>query len=774
MKRAILGMVLLGLACALQAGEGSAWTRLADAGDVSTPAAAQATQDALAAKLKAQGGGIIVVDNAVAEAFRPSNTYQNERSTAPAVTLIDIRRGELQIHTAPIGYDRRGTWAGLHLVRTLNLGTNASLPHWGSSEALHVENNVIAGSMSIIKPSLFPVSAGKDARLYPAGIEGFFPGARINFGREGLITVKAIGWDEARKLNYVVADLKYDHHAGENFSNKHWTPAVDIVNRLNADNQSGMFSVEAEQYGVGDCFLISGMMKYQGNVFSGGGDEGGVVLNAETVEDLDPFASTVEAWDAAAGRLVYAPGRVNGEKLSMSRPLVNLNTSKWLTAGSVVIVPPDDWEGMTPDGKGGYTDWSGKVPKKPAVFYKGQAYPSLIVAGEGNVLGGLIEGSADAPWDEAVVGRYFAVDDPAEKYGDRAEIPCDNYGYAPFPEAPGAQVHRWYRITAFARRPDGTKSIRIHRIRWACVSAGAPTLFRQESYTWDGHVRPLKYIIAPGAVVCDISQGYADLRTRRSDHYVTRADDPRTLRLIPNGDTGTRFDFAAGDRVLQAVGPDPYQPRPVRIRMFDSFPTTMGNPAIDVHNNGAVTRSAGLALGGGPWLLADIAKRKDAQPAYQNGLLCGSSVGTAVRIAGQVTEAAMVMEQVAGNPQPLAWLHAGATGRTTLGANPASGDLELRGGQLDLQTAGAQRVAGLSATATPARNLRGIAVTVPAGAREVEVRFAQPEVDADYSLVAQPNWFTLDRVVRKTATGFVVQFSESAPAEARLDWQLLR
>ena len=83
---------------------------------------------------------------------------------------------------------------------------------------------------------------------------------------------------------------------------------------------------------------------------------------------------------------------------------------------------------------------------------------------------------------------------------------------------------------------------------------------------------------------------------------------------------------------------------------------------------------------------------------------------------------------------------------------------------------------GLSATATPARNLRGIDVAVPTGASSLAVEFPQDrlEVDARYSITVQPNWKTMDWVIRKSKEGFTVAFSEPAPRQARIDWQMIR
>lgn len=735
---------------------------LADAGDTSTPEAAQLTLDALADQIVDAGGGYIVVDNRVAKGFKPQNRYQAGRDQ-PGVTILDAREGYLNFAVPPIGHDSREVWSAFGVRRTLDL-EGQSLPHWGTQAAAHIENNIVQGSYSVMRFLLAGVQAGDDARLYLQGIEGLAPGAYMNLQSNGgipagkkdvsqtkneVIHVKSLGWDSAKRLYYATADLKYDHPAGTMLQNKHNVPGLTVHNHSNADNQTFWLDARTFQYGVGDQFVVSATHKYQSNVFSGMGDEGAVCLNAEVIHDLDPFRAQVDSFDSATGRLVYKPGKTRSEKLALSRPLVNLNSEKWITDGHVLIVR-----------RGG--------------SYLGQTYPDHP-AQVGNetiyVRGGLILGSADAPWDESVVGRYFAIDEESEQYNP-GELPG---GYWPFPDD-GHPIRRWYRITDFQLREDGTKSIRILRTAWYTMSAGGPDLFRDENYTWDDHRRPLKYIIAPGGQLSDIRQGWIDTR-RPGVTGLSLPSDPRTLGVVPNADRGTRFDFEPGDAIVQPVGPDPWAPRPVRIRMFDEFPPCMENPAIEIVNNGSVSRQAGISFHGGPRDLAEIAERKDQQPPYGNGIMFHSAVGCGVRFRGQVRDAALMMEQREGNPQPLAWRH--ARGTTYVGADPSTGSLTVRGGQLDLDRPGLVRgglveTKGISATQNAARNLRGIDVAVAAGQRVLELKFAEPEPDAQYSLCVQPNWLTATAVSDKRPDGFRVEFAEAASPGAKLDWQLIR
>ena len=735
---------------------------LADAGDTSTPEAAQTTLDALAQQLVQKGGGYILVDNRVPDGFKPHNRYQAGRDQ-PGVMILDVRDGYLNFVVPPVGHDSREMWSDFRVRRTLDL-EGGSLPHWGTQAAAHVENNIVQGSYSVMRFLVEDVKAGEDARLYLQGTEGLAPGAYMNLHGNGgipagkrelsqtkneVVHIKSLGWDDDKQLYYVTADVKYNHPAGTMLQNKHNVPGLAVHNHSNADNQTFWLDARTFQYGVGDQFVVSATHKYQSNVFSGMGDEGAVCLNAEVIHDLDPFRAEVESFDPATGRLVYKPGKTRSKKLALSRPLVNLNPAKWITEGHVLIVR-----------RGGR--------------YRGETYPdhpAKVGRETIYVRGGLILGSKEAQWNESVVGRYFAVDEDTEKYNP-GELPG---GYWPFPDD-GHPIRRWYRITDFQRREDGTKSIRILRTAWYTMSAGGPDLFRDDNYTQDDRERPLKYIIAPGGQLSDIRQGWVD--TRRSGIVgLSLPSDPRMLIVVPNGDRDTRFDFASGDPIVQPVGPDPWVPRPVRIRMFDEFPPCMENPAIEIANNGAVARQSGISLHGGPRDLDEVPNRKDQQPPYVNGITFHSAVGSGVRFVGQVRDAALMMEQRGGNPQPLAWRH--ARGTTYVGADPASGKLTVRGGALDLQRpaharAGLVETGGLSATDTVARNLRGVDAAVAKGARSAEVKFPQAEPDSRYSLCVQPNWLTMTAVKEKRADGFHVEFAEPAPKDARIDWQLIR
>jgi len=517
---------------------------------------------------------------------------------------------------------------------------------------------------------------------------------------------------------------------------------MQIEGYSNCDNQSMELQVTRHHYAVGDNFVISGTMKYMGDIFSGFGDEGGVVLNAETIGEINGFHSTVEAVDWTKDEITYAPGLTNPHTLSNSRPLINMNKEKWITKGTVMIVSP-----------GG--------------SYKGKSNPGRIggVANVFNYQGGLILGSPDCGWTEEIVGRFFALTDPSEII-EANDSSCAG-GYA---QLAGRPIYRWYQIMDFKEDPDGFKIIKILRVRWSAVAAGAPKLFCDDNYTYDGHERPLSYAIAPGAWVYDISQGWAD--TIPTGGWIG-ADAPRKIKVVPNGDRGTRFDFAPGDPIEQPPGPDPWQPRPLRIRQFDQMPSTMDNATIEVEQLGRVQVPIAINLSGIIQSVDQLETRKDRKPPWSTAINLSSLCDRGIVFNGDVTNSAILFNQPNGRAQPIHW--AKAPGKlNSLQVPPATGDFLFTGGDLNVSNQSVKRLAGLSATELPAKNLRGINVPVPAGHTEVEVAFTQPEPDANYAVSVSPSWLTNFCVLNKSSEGFTVRLGTPAPEGAKLDWVIVR
>lgn len=727
---------------------------LAEYGDISTAQAAQETlQKAIQEALQA-GGGVIVIPPDAPPTLKIENNSQTERkgyNEVPVVTIVDYRKGCVAYEVAPIGNMLGTTWAPFAVRRKLNLG-QASLPHCGFHAAQAIDNDIISGAISYMATLTEPVQKGKDVRCYPDLIRGIWPGAYLNITGSVMgyaepydrVIVKSVGWDAQKRAYYFVCDLEHDHPAGALIYNKHSVNGLSVETYSNCDNQTvGDIAAVRHQYAVGDSFVISGMYKYNSDVFSGFGDEGGIVLNAETIGEIDGFHSTVEAIDWSRDEITYAPGRVNAHTLSNSRPLINMNRNKWITQGTVLIIPP-----------------GGK--------YKGEEFPSII-GGPGNVFnyqGGAIIGSPDCPWDESIVGRFFALIEDSEVILPNDPSPVG--GYASAADRP---IYRWYEIKEFQRRPDGTKRIKILRVRWSAVAAGAPTLFDDNNYTKEGAEKPLRYAIAPGAWIYDVSQGWADVAV--TGGFVDKSA-PRKIRVAPNGDRGTQFDFEVGDPIEQACGADPWHPRPLRIRQFDQIPSTMPSATIEMQQLGRVQVPIAIDISSFTRYREDVPKRKDKKPPYGTLLRLEAASSVGIDFAGDTLDTAIMFRQPKGQMQPIRWRN-DVVGSSSLSVNPHTGDFQLQGGQaVNVGGMALTQARGLSATDIPAANLRGINVPVAAGAYEIVIQFPRPEADANYAVSLTPSWLTNVAVTNKTQEGFAVHFSTAAPAEARLDWIIVR
>lgn len=334
------------------------------------------------------------------------------------------------------------------------------------------------------------------------------------------------------------------------------------------------------------------------NIHSAAGDENGNCY-AAFIRSLDNnFRGAVDQIDWDNSRLTFN-GEANVQTLGNSRPLINLNPQKHVTQGKVIIVT----------GRSEYD-----LPDPKMSVFEGQDYMTGLIKNpiHGAVerrFGGLIRGDKDCPWTADVVGRFFAIDEKSEK------TPKGNY--------------RWYQITKFTANDDGTKEIEIERFWWGAKSAGSPTLYNLDNYTWDDYVRPLSYIIAPGTYVNDVSRAVTG-----GDR-----DGQRMLGLAPHSAQGGEFDFAPGDRLEQAIGPDPFKPNVFRAWMWEDVPSLFPASVFEIANHGAASRYAVLWARGGPASLDDVAKRHEPKPPWDNIMVVDSAATVGLNLKGDCGEA---------------------------------------------------------------------------------------------------------------------------------------
>jgi hypothetical protein len=244
--------------------------------------------------------------------------------------------------------------------------------------------------------------------------------------------------------------------------------------------------------------------------------------------------------------------------------------------------------------------------------------------------------------------------------------------------------------------------------------------------------------------------------------------------LAPSPQAGTRFDFEPNDPIAQPLGADVWRATGVRIRHHQGYPGIIGDASFASYNTGETQVHAAVEVNAAAQgrLEEVLARQKDGRPPYEAGIVLQAATGTALVVRGPVEQAAVDLWEHDGNLKPIQWRLPSRAAR--LHVDPKTADFVFSGGDLDVQGQGVVRQSGVSATATPAHNLRGIGVPIPAGAKRCAVRFDRPEADAVYSVVVQGSWFTLDRVTEKRADGFDIEFSEPAPQGATVDWQLVR
>ncbi len=720
-------------------------------GPLGTAAQADAAVQKATEEMVARGGGVLIIPPEAPDNWQPTNLSQtqwrNPEPPAPAkswgyskgITILDYRGGTVKVYGPPL--------SPLVMSRTLSLPEGQSANHWDYHPMVQFDNSLIRGTTSYHDWIASPITAGKNQKIYVRTLRGLFPGIFVNTlggGPVNRLYIQSLHWDEEKQMPYVIADVDTDVAEGALLSNKTHANVMRMDTYSHTENQTFDVMNVRHNYSQGDNYMFYAGFEYMGDVHSTAGDENGVLYAAFPLSLTNIFRGQVESFDAATAELKYKSAR-NAHTLGTGRPMINLNREKWITGGTALIVAPGSyWEIPT---------------RTPDPVFEGRTYPTTVEEGALR-MGGLIRLSADAPVTEEVVGRYFAVDEASEM------VPSSAY-------SPGADgVRRWYMIHSVTVNPDGTKDLKIVRHWWGAKPAGSPTLYKPDNYTWDGHLRPLKYVIAPGANVYDVSRGVKD-DGPYGGQYVSGALE-RIVLVAPGPHSGTPMDFAADDPVEQAIGPDPFKPIPFRSWMFENVPGPFPAPVFDIANHGQTTRHAVLTVAGGTGTVAgDAAQRAEARPAWENILVFNSACNDGIVFGGDTANSAITFSQPGGRPQPIKWLYDNQTREASLTVRPEDGTMRFEGGGMSLP-GGVFNVGGISGSEVKAQNLRGVNVPVPEGARELTVTFPKPETDAEYAVFLEFTWLTNRALTKRTPEGFTVQFDTPPPAGASLCWMLVR
>jgi hypothetical protein len=703
-----------------------------------------------------------------------------------SATVTDYLEGVAHSHLPQPGAVNalETAFAGSILQRDLGV----DLGHSGVYSAQDIVTRHLGGASSYDQMLTRAVMKG-DNTFHVQTVRGLFRGQRLRvtaqpgaYGGGEDVTVKSLGVrvtptaDRGSVLEtYFVTQepAGMDHPFQALVYNKNAVNGLAIHDVSNCDNQSAGLQYDKTVYGIGDSFILSGKLTYQGDIISGLGDEGGVGVTLSIHHDLDCFWGEVESWNPGTGELVYATGGTSPQKLGTSRPLINMNPDR------VIPRPGVD-----------------RPADRVMVFYPNHDPLQL----ENDVVPNYSPIAArkrDVGWDASIVGRFIAIDEPSECYDLRHSLPDGTTA--------GHRVHRWWHITGLFERRSGYDGetycvLAVESHLQAATERMGPILFRGDNYTSSSGGQPvvklLKYMIAPGTWVSDARHGIAG--NVAGSRGIATAGEERRLVLAPSPTVGTQDDFAAGDPITNPPGPDPWLPTGVRMLHYDNYPGRVPGFSFLARNDGNVQLGAGLLVdsGNAPTMELAALKRKDGRPSYQNGVEIRASTGYGVKVLGDVADrlpggepgAAVYLQQtnVAGHPNVKAiqwsWGFDGSDPArhplryARLYVDPDSGNLVFTGQHIDCRTPGAGIVnaRGLSASATPARNLCGIDAPVPSGASDLQVTFRVPEPDADYAVQVTPSWLTPCAVTGKTPQGFAVRFGTPAGAAAALDWVIVR
>lgn len=689
-------------------------------GPVKSPAEAQAAMEKAVKELKS--GGVILLDREVAPGYYPLSIPQ-QNFGLPGITVVDIRQGKLQFILPSLGMrmpQNPSGYSAFMLDRTIN--QDAVNPN-GLNSVMRISDRVIKGTTSYFQPAKRAEKTDdpETMKVYVPSIKGLSAGLEliVQMGREGTsygeksfdanvpATVESLGFDDATREYYVVMRKKNPRQAWAkvlSMINKSSTNSLYIQEITHADQENaGTISIDKYAYGQGDNFGVGMTYLYMGNVMSTGGDENGNAFTANIWHFLDSFIGKVEKYDAASGELHFDAAAANSNTLGTSRPMINLNPDKWLTGGRIVI-------------ESRYQE-------------DGSIDPKGYVRGVGT------------GWTAEIVGRYLAVDTPEEYAGN----PPQGFWKGALK---GRPVRRWWYISRY-EKVNGEDRLWVERIRHLVYDRAVPTLINEENYR-----RELPYIIAPGAMVTDVSRGVPEM----NKHHLKEASiKPGALRIVvlaPSADRDRAF--APGDPIEQAVGSDPSHPNGFRVRHREAMPSNNRNSCSFISvNNGAYPVWAALGVYG--W-------HDRMQIPHHNKFFNIIDVGTAadygIRFRNAVKYAVLQMDRP---EHRIVWKT--PRGEVALSAENAA---------LNINANGLAGVKSLSAGNAAGSNLRGINVKVPSGQKQLTVKFTGAEPDAEYSLTVQPNWLCRWAVTAKTAQGFTVAFDEAASASAAVDWQLIR
>jgi len=709
--------------------------QLSDFGKSGTLQEAAKTLEKAVIEITAKGGGVLFVNSETCNDFIPESNVQKFLGQN-SVTIIDIRGGKFRYVLPSLGYripsDPFG-YASVYMDRQIN---QESINPQGTNSILRMSNRLVNGSVSYFQPvrGYEKESDPETMKVYLITVKGIAVGMEMTalMGQEKEsyserssefsvnVRIEKLGWDKAKNTHFAIVrklDARTAWHPVTHLINKATVNAMTIYESTHCDvEEAGTIQIEKHAFGQGDNFGIGMRFCYMGNVMSTGGDENGNAYSVDTWQLLFSFIGKVESWDPDGGKLVYTPDSKRANTLGTSRPIINLNPEKWITQGKIAVE----------------SEYSETGEIDPACYVRG----------------------INTNWTPEIIGRAIAIDTPEEYAGN----PPEGFWKAALK---GRKIRRWWVITNYAKTASGEDRLWIERIRHLVYDKSVPTLINENNYR-----KELPYIIAPCAMTANVSEGVLKEHKMelKGDSIMPGKDDKRTIVLAPSPDSGTKFDFAPGDPIEQAVGSDPSHPNGYRVRHREAMPSCNSNSSsFYTINNGAYPIGAALAVHGGHDKMQIPGHSK-----FFNAIDVSATCDYGVHFRNTIKKAAVFMEKP---EHKIAWKT--PAGNLVLSSDE-KGRLNIQSSGLKLNDKAVTGVSGVSATAFAAKNLRGINIQVKKGTTRQDVVFTEEELSPEYSLIVQPSWLCRSAVVTKRKDGFTVIFDSAPENDSTIDWLMVR
>jgi hypothetical protein len=678
--------------------------RLDQFGPIQTPEQAEAAFDKAAAEVGAGGGGVIVIPRDAPPGFVTHTATQRMlRLPEPPAPLNSTRGQKWGVKAGVLVYDMRHPWTLFNaMASSLRITRTLKLPV-GQFLPTDQDGSVATVDQSILRGTSSYRQVALSAAEKGAGVTVSVPTI------EGLFPgqVLSLGSDPKAKGTLTVRSLSYDKTKG-------WQVIGDLSESLakgqvlTSVTHTGGLALRTSSNGENQTFDMMVWLKSFGP------------SPRTMVKASYKYMGDNASPEGGIGTVLY-----HAEARTLPNPFEAVVESFNVETGALVYTK----ESL----KNGQTLASGR----PLI----NLTPSKVVHATALLtrkLDSIVEPGLLTP---EMVGWYAAVVGEADE------------------AIQGSDALRWRLITNVDVDADGKATFGILGYWWGASSGGSMGVYLEPG---TDKPRPVKVLIAPGAMVYDGSDGM-----QRPERGVNNST--RTVRVVPRRFAGTPADFAPGDRVVQAVGPTPWQPAVFRSWLFENVEAMTPAPMLDVINTSQVQRGYVMHVHGSGTFEAYM----HLGGASPNGIVFNQDVpdgalilrGTPDDARGKLSNGIVYPGREEKDKKRLfsGISVSDTTGKillynsSNLGVNLSNQD--LRG------TTGLNSESG---------NFRALEVNVELGKKSLRVTFAKPESSADYTVIARPNWVTNHAIKELSPEGFTVIFDRPAPQGASVNWLLTR